>query len=113
MVLSRTTSINYYQLTMELEGPIEGRFPPHVVRCMQVDGPGGMHHHVRAVETVGPDGEGAQRWSLVDAVAAYRKGERFVIDAGRELIPSICPGCRLVTLNVERGAPPADLPLCG
>jgi hypothetical protein len=113
IVLFPTASINYYQITMEPEGPIGGTVPPHVVRCLQVDGPGGVHHHVRALETVPPAGHDPQRWSLVDAIAAYRKGERFVIDAGRELIPSICPGCRLVTLNLEPGSPAADLPLCG
>jgi hypothetical protein len=100
---------------MDGEGPIEGTASPHVVRCVEMDLAARFHHHVRAVETAS-EGSG-RRWSLVDAVAAYRQGERFVIeptpgDVLQELVPAICPGCRLVTMSTEGGVPLADTTIC-
>lgn len=101
---------------MASEGPIEGTASPHLVRCLHVEPAGGLHHHVRALETVWDGHDEPQRWTLVDAIAAYRSGERFVVDSDAddapELVPAICPGCRLATLNVDP-AGLAPVPICG
>jgi hypothetical protein len=102
---------------MDGEGPIEGTGSPHVVQCVEMDRVAGLHHHVRAVETAPAEARSGRRWSLVDAVAAYRQGERFVLepvggDGLQELVPAICPGCRLVTMSLEGGPPLADTSIC-
>lgn len=96
---------------MHAERPADSsRVPPYVVRCVTVDRVAETddHQHVIGVETSDPDG-GMTRWSLVEAIAAYRDGGRFIVGSGKggrtaELGPSVCPRCRMATLSLD----PAD-----
>jgi hypothetical protein len=96
-------------------GPEGGR---HHVECVEFDAAAGVGHvHVTRVGTAEPDG-GRRRWSLVDLVSAWRSGETFWIagnDSGNAAMrPSVCPQCRLVSLETEpadalRGLPPCPV----
>lgn len=74
------------------------------------------HHHVTAVETSDPDG-GMTRWTLVEAIAGYRDGGRFIVGSGEggqaaELGPSVCPRCRMATLAIEPADAAVELERC-
>jgi hypothetical protein len=95
-----------------------GTIPPYVVRCVTVDDlvEGNGHEHVTGLETTDPDG-GMTRWTLVEAIAAYRDGGRFIVGSGEgeqtaELGPSVCPRCRMATLAVEPADAGIDLERC-
>jgi hypothetical protein len=90
----------------------------HVVRCIRIDLIAGTddHQHVIGVETSDPDGR-VTRWSLVEAIAAYRDGARFIVGSGEEeqtaeLGPSVCPRCRMATLAVEPEDAAVELERC-
>jgi hypothetical protein len=87
-----------------------GEVPPYVVRRVETDpvAAAAGHHHVSGVDTVDPDG-GETHWTLVQVVAAFREGERFVMGGGQggqaeDLEPSVCPRCRLVSLSAHSAA---------
>ena len=90
---------------MERQPEADGRGPPYEVIGMLVDEGvrAAGHEHVRFVDTVDPDG-GQTRWTAIDVIAAIRAGERFVVGRGgpeSSLVPSVCPVCPVVTLDVE------------
>jgi hypothetical protein len=88
--------------------------PPYEVACVELDArlEATSHPHVTFIETRDPDG-GRRRWSREQALAAMRRGERFVVATDGNGTPApmeagLCPRCPFFTLLVD---PPEALPI--
>ncbi len=68
---------------------------------------GPKHAHFVGIET--ETGGEPRRWTVVDFLDAFRRGERFCLAADRDVAvePDVCRHCATVTIATHHRPPPA------